>query len=91
MVRLWICKSNKVTVQITKQLPRQTYSEHCQPFKMERFANRIMPKCICATRNFLGQGGGAERFVELGHFDKDLIKNTRKTRKYFGLFSPRYS
>ena len=34
------------------------------------------------------------RFVELGHFDKDFVKNTRKrglTGKHFGVFSPRYS
>ena len=33
-------------------------------------------------------------FVELGSFDKDFVKNTRKrapTWKYFGVFSPRYS
>ena len=54
-LKIWQgCESNKVTVQITKQLPRQTYSEHCQIFKMERFVNRIMPEYICATRNFLG-------------------------------------
>ena len=34
------------------------------------------------------------RFVELGHFDKHFIKNTKKEHpagKYFGLFCPRYS
>ena len=34
---------HKVTVQITEQLSRQTYSEHCQTFKMDCFAKRIMP------------------------------------------------
>ena len=36
---------------------RETYSEHCQTFKMERFAKRIMPECRCATRLFSGQWG----------------------------------
>ena len=38
------------------------------------------------------EGGGG--FVELGHFDKHLDKNTRKIGhggKHFGEFSPRYS
>ena len=37
------------------------------------------------------QGRGS--FVELGHFDKHFVKNTRKkgsAGKSFGLFSPRY-
>ena len=37
---------------------RETYPEHCQTFKMERFAKRIMPECRCATKNFSGQRGG---------------------------------
>ena len=48
-------------VQITEQLSRQTYSEHFQIFKFERFAKRIMPECRCTTRNFSGQGGGGGR------------------------------
>ena len=34
------------------------YSKHCQAFKMERFAKRIMPDCRCTTRHFSGQGLG---------------------------------
>ena len=47
---------------------------------MERFAKETMPECRCATRNFSGQdgGGGARGYVELVHFDKHLVKNTRK-------------
>ena len=73
------------------------YSEHCQTFKVECFAKQIMPECRYATRNFSGQGRGVGewgRFVELGHFDKGFVKNTRKrgpTGKHFGIFSPRYS
>ena len=37
---------------------RQTYSEQCQTFKMERFTRRILPEYRCATRNFSGQRGG---------------------------------
>ena len=39
---------------------------------------------------FQGRGG----FVELGHFDKHFVKNTRKkgpAGEHFGVFSPRYS
>ena len=35
-----------------------------------------------------------EKFVELGHFNKDFVKNTRKkgsVGKHFRVFSPRYS
>ena len=38
----------------------ETLKEHYQPFKMERFAKRIMSECTCATRNFSGQGRGGE-------------------------------
>ena len=37
-------------------------TEHCQTFKMERFAKRIMPDCRRATRNFSGQGSFVETF-----------------------------
>ena len=47
---------NKITVQITEQLSRQSYSEHCQTFNMENFAKRLMPECSCTTTNFSGQG-----------------------------------
>ena len=54
---------------------------------MVRFVKRIMPEYSCATINFSGQWRG---FVELGHFDKCFVKNTRKrgpVRKHFGVFS----
>ena len=70
-------------MQITEQLSRQTYSEHYQTFKMKRFAKRITPECRCTPRNFPGQWG---MFVELGHFDKYLIKNTNKEGPQ-GIFS----
>ena len=47
-----------------------------------------MPECRCTTRNFSGQGGGGGSLgaeaeggggsVELGHFNKDFVKNTLK-------------
>ena len=37
---------------------RETYSEHYQTFKMQRFAKRIMTECRSATRNFQGKGDG---------------------------------
>ena len=43
---------------------------------MEHFAKIIMSVGRCATRHFSGQGG----FDELGHFDKNIVKNTRKKR-----------
>ena len=36
----------------------EAYSEHCQTFKMERFAKIVMTECKCATRNFSGWGDG---------------------------------
>ena len=41
-----ISSKHKVTVQITEQLSRQTYSEHCQTFKMEPFAKNKGIKCL---------------------------------------------
>ena len=49
---------------------------------MERFAKK--KKCLSSDR-------AGEWFVELGHFDKDFVKNTTKrdpTGKQFGNFSP---
>ena len=47
---------HEVTVQITEQLLKQTYWEHCHSFKIGRFAKRTMREYFCATRNFRGQG-----------------------------------
>ena len=71
---VWCTAEHKVT-EFTEQLPRQTYSEHCQTFKIKRFSKRIMPESRCSTRNFSGQEEG---FVELGHFDKHFIKKTTR-------------
>ena len=65
-------------------------SDHHQTFEMDRFTKTIMPEWV-RTRNFSGQGGGGRRFLELGHFNKNFVKNTRKrdpagNRVYF----PRY-
>ena len=70
----------EVTVQFVEQLPRQTYLEHCKTFEMKRFAKRI----TCNQKYF--RAGG---IVELGHFDKHFVKNTRKrgpVRKDFVVF-----
>ena len=51
-----------------------------------------MPEYRCATRNFF-KPGAVGMFVELGHFDKDFVKNTRKrcpAGKHVGVFSPIY-
>ena len=68
---IWCSTKHKVT-EFIEQLPTQTYSEYCQTFKTKRFAKRMMPECRWATRHF---SGWEEGFVELGHFDKHLIKN----------------
>ena len=71
----------------------EMHIEHRKTFKMEHFAKRIMPKCRCANRNFSEQGEGWE-FVELGHFDKHFVKNTRwrgPAGKHFEVFSLRCS
>ena len=92
----WICQNYfecvwcsvwHQVIEFTEQLPRQTYSKHCQKFQIKRFAKRIMPECRCATRNFSGQEEG---FVELGHVDKHFIKNAiraflSRIRKLFSL------
>ena len=62
-------KWSLVTVQITEKLSRQKYSKYCQTFKME---------CRCGNRNFQGQKRVGGSFVELGYFNKDFVKNTRK-------------
>ena len=49
----------------------ETYSEHYQTFKMQRFAKRIMTECRSATEIFRAREMGM--FVELGHFDKDFL------------------
>ena len=76
----------KVTVQITEQLSRQRCIQKTfKHFKIKHFAKRTIPKCRCATRKW---GGG---FAELGNFDKNFVKNTRKrgpTRKHFGNYTP---
>ena len=65
-----------MSVQVTEKLSRQRrFLEHCQTFKMVRFVKRIVPEYSCATINFSGQWRG---FVELGHFDKCFVKNTRQ-------------
>ena len=67
----WICLNNAefVCIYLNKQSSKytriqnvsdadikQTYSEHCQTFRMERFAKRTMPECQRPTKNFSGQG-----------------------------------
>ena len=75
---------HNITVQITEQLSRQRYSEHCQTFKMECFSKKNNAWGQMCNQKLFRTGGG--RFVKLGHFDKHFIKNTRKrgpTRKHF--------
>ena len=67
----------------------ETYPEHCQTYKMERFVERIMNECKCATRNFSWQGGHGGG-VKLGHFNKNFVKNKKKgsQRETFWCFLP---
>ena len=49
---------HKVTVEITEQLLRQTYSKHCQTFKIEHLKKK---KCVSAgakPETFQGKVGG---------------------------------
>ena len=49
----------------------------------------LFPNAGAQPETFQGRGG----FMELGHFDKYFVKNTRKkgpAGKNFGVFSPRY-
>ena len=49
----------------------------------------LFPHASAQPEIFQGRGG----FVELGHFDKDFVKNTRNkgpTGKNFEVFSTRY-
>ena len=66
-----------------------TPKQHFKAQFMKKFSNTeaelkksvaYKKKCVlirCATRHFQGRGG----FVKLGHFDKHLIKKSRK--KFF--------
>ena len=72
-------------MQITEQLSRQTYSEHCQTFKIERFAKRIIPGCRFAAINLSRQGGRG--VVELGYFNTSInISSKTQEKEVFGVF-----
>ena len=76
----WMCVMQKITRDHSTNywavIETEVYWEHCVTFEMKYFVKRIMPECRCAIKIFLGQGEG--QFVELGHFDKDFAKSTRK-------------
>ena len=61
----------------------ETYSEHCQTFKMEHFAKRMF-ECRCATINFSGH---IEWVMELG----TSINASSKTQEKEAPQAPRYS
>ena len=61
----------------------ETYSEHCQTFKMEHFAKRMF-ECRCAIINFSGHREGV---MELG----TSIDASSKTQEKEALQAPRYS
>ena len=66
----------------------RSISEHCQTFKMECFAKRIIPKCRCATRNISEQG----RFHVTKSFQYTFCQKHKKKRPQRETFSsPRYS
>ena len=50
----------------------EAYPEHCQRFKTESCAKRIVPECRHITKSFESRGG----FMELGYFNKHFVKNT---------------
>ena len=75
---VWCSSYLQVTVQITEQLWRQTYSEHCQISKTEHFAKKNNNNNNASVQPEIFQGKGGRAFVERGHFDKHFVKNTRK-------------
>ena len=55
----------------------ESFSELCQTFKMELILQS--EQCLNAgMQQETSQGREGRRFVELGHFDKHVFKNTRK-------------
>ena len=63
-----------------------TYSEHCQTFKMKHLQKEYNAWMQCASRNLLGQEGVGEE----EHYDKHFVKNTRirgHAGKHLGKFS----
>ena len=77
----WICQN-------VSDALHSTYSEHCQTFKIERSAQRIMPGCSCATRNFSGEGKGGEVCGTRTLWKKFRQKHQKRdpTGKHFGVF-----
>ena len=72
-------------MQITEQLSRQILSQN---------TDKHLKWIILQKRQDEVAGGRGEGFMELGHFDKDFVKNTEKetpVSKTFGVFSLRYS
>ena len=78
MPEFWLCLIQHIasghSTDYCTVIETELYSEHHQTFKVEHFAKIRMPEYRCTTSNSQGRGG----FVELGHFDKHFIKNTKK-------------
>ena len=81
---VWCSTKNQWSLnKLLSSYQEEVYSEHFQILIMERFAQRKMPECCCATRNPHGKRGWGVCGT------RALIKNTRKrvpVEKHFGNF-----
>ena len=81
-LEFWMCRMQYIAEGYCTNdwavIETETYSEHCQAFKMEGFAKRTISECKCTTRTFSGQG---RMFVELAHFDKCLVRQKHKKKR----------
>ena len=69
-----------------KIIKEEKYSEHCEIFKIERFAKGTMPVCRCATSKF--SEAGVEGFVKLGHSSSKTQEKEVPQRCIFEIFLP---
>ena len=78
MPKFWMCLIQYIAsghcTNYWAVIETDAYSEHCQSFKIERFARRILLEYRCTTKLFQARAG----FVELGQFIKHFVKSTSK-------------
>ena len=69
MLEFWICLMQYIVEGYCTNywivIDTKVYPEHCQTFKMERFAKTIIPECRCAPGIFKGRKGEGV----CGHFE----------------------
>ena len=73
------CTNYCAVIEIERRIQNTTKHLRWSALQNNKIIIIIIPECRGATQNFSGQGGGGGFWlVELGHFDKDFLKNTRK-------------